>query len=571
MKLFPKLFWSFLSIFLIFAIAILIFTYGNVNRNYLDTSLHYLTEYHKLIEPMILDHYKSEDMESLDHYSKTLDAGIRITFIDLDGKVLADSDKDIRFLGNHKTRPEVISAGDSGSGFSWRYSSSVRHKMLYYAEKLSVNDVPVGYLRISFYDYQIDNLQENLLNDLTLLVLIGILLSLVITYVLSRNFIKPIQKLALATKKVADGDFSIRIVPESYDEIYSLSASFNTMTSKVQKLIEEINMQTQALRNIIDNINELLWAIDAKTEKITIANHAFDSFLETDNPAGKYYWQVIRHLKINETIKQVLNDKKSTQQEINLFNHDFSLSVNYLEESGLIIFLMHDITPLRKLEKVKKDFVTNASHELRTPIASIKGYSELLRESISDDNRSILNIIERNVSRLSFLVNDILSLASLENISKVDLEKTNVSQLLDNCCLLFKPKLAEKEIVIEKHYKEKVYADVDPFRFEQVINNLIDNAIKYTQAGKITLSAHIEGARLIFECCDTGIGISEEDQERLFERFFVTDKSRSRKSGGTGLGLSIVKHIINLHKGEISVNSKLGFGSCFHISIPRGE
>jgi len=233
--------------------------------------------------------------------------------------------------------------------------------------------------------------------------------------------------------------------------------------------------------------------------------------------------------------------------------------------------MLHDITPFKELEKMKRDFVTNASHELRTPVAAIKGYTEILKEGVAPEYQNLLEIIEKNLTRLTFLVNDILSLASLEEITQLDREETDVTQLLNNTCLLFQPKMDEKGLTLERVYDENIIAYIDPFRFEQLVNNLIDNAIKYTQSGKIVLTMKKENRNLIFECCDTGIGIPEAALNRLFERFFVVDKSRSRKSGGTGLGLSIVKHIAQLHQGTISVKSKPGEGSCFHVELPLPE
>ncbi|MCF7913128.1 MAG: HAMP domain-containing protein [Candidatus Cloacimonetes bacterium] len=568
MKLFGKLFWSFLSIFLVFAIAFFVFTYRNVNSSYRDTSLHYLQEFENIIKPQVMEFVINDNYEGLDTYSRQLAAGIRISYIDISGNVLADSDRDKETLENHADRPEIIAARENGSGFSWRYSVSVNHKMLYYADLIRIGAEPAGFLRLSFYDYQIEELQRSLSRDLTIYLFIGFIVSLIITYILSRSFINPIKKLALATRKLADGDFSSRLHPGSRDEIYDLSVSFNTMTDKIQLLINQISTQKESLRSIIDNINELLWVVDTNTEKITLANKAFARFLEIEDPTGKHYWQIFRNIELNQIIKDAITSKKTARKEITLQEHIFHLSIYFPQDNGSIIILLHDITPVRQLEKVKRDFVINASHELRTPLASIKGYTELLKTSIQPENEKILQAIERNNLRLTFIVNDILSLASLEDISSLDLELTNISQILDNSCTLFQTRLSDKNLTLTKNYQPDIYASVDSFRFEQLVNNLVDNAIKYTSQGEITLSLSTRNNQLLFECSDTGIGISENLLTRIFERFFVVDKSRSRKSGGTGLGLSIVKHIVQLHNGNISVNSNIDGGTTFKISIP---
>ncbi|MCF7859094.1 MAG: HAMP domain-containing protein [Candidatus Cloacimonetes bacterium] len=568
MKLFSKLFWSFLTVFLLFAIIFYIFTYKNVNSNYLDASRHYLEEYGNIIQAGIISFVHSGDYEGLDRYIHGLNTQIRITYIDLDGKVRADSDKDKKTLENHADRPEIISAWENGTGFAWRFSTSVNHKMLYFAERIMVEDVTAGFLRLSFYDYQIEELQKSLSQDMTKYLIIGVMISLILTYFISRSFIKPIQMLASATKKLSAGDFSVRLNPSSKDELYDLSLSFNIMTDKIDKLVQEISAQKESLRNIIDNINELLWVIDTHTEKITMANKAFSRFLGIEDPTNKHFWEIFRNMEINQLIKDAISDRKAVIKEVNIREHICHMSIYFHQENGSMIILLHDISPLRQLEKVKRDFVINASHELRTPLASIKGYTELLKRNVSPENENILEAIERNNQRLTFIVNDILSLASLEDISSLDREKANVSTLLDNAANIFKTRLEAKNLKLKKNYLPNVYALIDIFRFEQIVNNLIDNALKYTSQGSITLSLVIENKNLVFECKDTGIGIPENSLSRIFERFFVINKSHSRKSGGTGLGLSIVKHVVQLYGGEISVKSVLNSGSSFKISIP---
>ncbi len=567
MKLFAKLFWSFLSVFLIFAVIFFIFTYKNVNSNYLDASRHYLAEYENIIKFNILEYVIENNYEGLDRYVKELQAQIRITYIDQEGNVKADSDKDKETLENHANRPEIIAALAKGSGFAWRFSTSVNHKMLYFADRIMLDNETVGFLRLSFYDYQIEELQKSLSQDMTRYLLFGLITSLILTYFISRSFINPIKKLALATRKLAQGDFSSRLNPSSRDEIYDLSVSFNTMTEKIELLVQEISAQKESLRSIIDNINELLWVIDTRTEKITLANKAFSRFLDIEDPTDKHYWEIFRNIEINQIIKDAINDHKAVMKEVTIRDHICHMSIYFPQDNGSIIILLHDITPIRQLEKVKRDFVINASHELRTPLASIKGYTELLEGNLSEENENILKAIERNNQRLTFIVNDILSLASLEDISSLDRELANVSALLDNSCNIFQSRIHDKGLVLKRNYDPNIYASIDIFRFEQMVNNLIDNSIKYTTEGMIKLSLAVENDLLIFECADTGIGIPENSLSRIFERFFVVDKSRSRKSGGTGLGLSIVKHIVQLHNGDISVNSIPGSGTSFKISI----
>lgn len=568
MKLFSKLFGSYVIIFLLFIIFFMAFSYKTINRNYLKTSSHYLKEFDQIIMSQIMDKILLENYHELDDYVKSLQTSIRITFINPQGMVIADSDNQPQDMDDHSQRPEILEAGKNGTGVKWRFSDTMGRKMLYYAHKLEHDGETLGYLRLSFFDYQIEKLRSGLLEDVSQLLVIGLLAALLVTFLLSKHFLVPVQRLAKASRNIREGDFTIRLRPQTRDEMEELSISFNSMLDHIEKLINETRSQKEALRKIIESLTDLLWVIDVKSEKISLSNSAFQSLFNLDDAEGMYYWEVIRSLEINNFIKESLQKRQSEKRNVNLFNKEFIISGTYLWETNSLIFLMNDITAFKQLEQVKRDIVANASHELRTPLVSIKGYTELLSERLKGDDQRIVKILQRNINRLSSLVNDILILSHLEKISKADLALTNVSQLMDNICLLYKLRLEEKNLHLVKDYQAGIMAYIDAYRFEQMVNNLLDNAVKYTKEGSITLSVSLVDNELIFECSDTGIGIPEDLISRVFERFFVVDKSRSRKLGGTGLGLSIVKHIVNLHQGKIRLESTIGKGSRFIVRLP---
>ena len=243
-------------------------------------------------------------------------------------------------------------------------------------------------------------------------------------------------------------------------------------------------------------------------------------------------------------------------------------SSSYLKETDEIVFILHDTTELQQLETIKKDLILNVSHELRTPLTSIKGFLETLEDELENDHAYYIQVIKRNTDRLIHIVNDLLILAKLEHSQKLEYEEIDLAELFDNMSLLFENKIKEKNISLLKEIDSNLpKLQADRFKLEQVLINLIDNAIKYTDIGTVKLKAYFD-KKFYLEVSDSGRGIPQKHLDRLFERFYVVDKSRSRKLGGSGLGLSIVKHIVQLHNGEIKVTSEIGKGTVFTVILP---
>jgi len=245
-------------------------------------------------------------------------------------------------------------------------------------------------------------------------------------------------------------------------------------------------------------------------------------------------------------------------------------SVTPLKGGEEIVSIFHDMTEMKDIEKIKRDFVINVSHELRTPLTAIKGYTETLRKEVdTGPAKKYLEIVERNTNRLINIVNDLLLFSSLEEKPTLELEEIELSGFLGNVIKIFDQKLKDKRLPLAVDVKENIPTiKADAFKLEQMLVNLLDNAIKYTDHGEIAISASVRENRVQIQVRDTGIGIPKENIPRVFERFYVVDKSRSRKSGGTGLGLSIVKHIVLLHKGTINIESTLGSGTSVTVTLP---
>jgi two-component system phosphate regulon sensor histidine kinase PhoR len=285
---------------------------------------------------------------------------------------------------------------------------------------------------------------------------------------------------------------------------------------------------------------------------------------------GRYYWEVVRSSKFDELINQVMEKKESSSAEVELNEKIFLSSAAYLGSQELAVVTLHDLTEAKRLERVKKEFVVNVTHELRTPLTAIKGFVETLEEEKDKKKQNYLRIIKRNTDRLIRIVEDLLSLTELEEKEfPLEREEVNLKELAENVFKIFEQEAKEKDLYLKLLADEKLpLVRADSFRLEQMFVNLLDNGLKYTEKGGVTVGLKSKENEVIIEVEDTGIGIAAEHLPRIFERFYTVDKARSRKLGGTGLGLSIVKHIVFLHGGKIQVKSDLGLGTKFTVTLP---
>jgi two-component system phosphate regulon sensor histidine kinase PhoR len=284
---------------------------------------------------------------------------------------------------------------------------------------------------------------------------------------------------------------------------------------------------------------------------------------------GKSYWTVVNDVSLLELIQRALGEKTSMSREVELFGHYYQCNATYLLNMDELVIIMHDITGIKHLQRIKRDFVSNVSHEMRTPLTAIKGYAETMK-GIDEENESYLSVIKKHTERLINIVEDLLILSEMEEIGmKLDLDMVDVNETISSIMKIFNPRIQEKSLSVALQLDPHIpQIQADRLKLEQAFINLIDNAVKYTEKGTIAVSTKIIEGFLIIEVHDTGIGIPDTHIPRLFERFYTVDKSHSRKLGGTGLGLSIVKHIVLLHNGTIDVESEVGEGTTFRIDLP---
>jgi two-component system phosphate regulon sensor histidine kinase PhoR len=493
----------------------------------------------------------------------------RITVIDAKGTVVADSIADPRVMENHLNRPEVVEALTGRTGISRRFSSTTNQEALYVALPLEKDGRVEGVIRTSVFAGDI-RIPPRLMGRMSEMLALFSLLALIATLFISRNISRPIRELTGAARRLASGDFNTRVFMKRNDEFRALADTFNSMSRELQGAFEELKRQKAELKGIVDSLREGLLVVSRKGA-IIYCNESLKAILGLDSALeGQIYWQVLGQPQFIELMEKARDGRLSPVEEVEIEGKTFLCSAARVEPEDEMVLVLHDITSMKEVEKIKRDLVSSVSHELRTPLTSIKGFAETLEEEIEGKNKHYVEIIRRNTDRLIAMVGDLLSLSQLEEKgAELEIEKVDLKMLAEQTIRIFDAQAKEKHLALRLESPSElppVYAD--PFKVEQMLINLLDNAIKYTDQGEVSLVLGRGDRDVTISVNDTGIGMPKEKLSRIFERFYVIDKSRSRKTGGTGLGLSIVKHIALLHGGEVSVESTPGTGSHFHVRLP---
>jgi two-component system phosphate regulon sensor histidine kinase PhoR len=528
-------------------------------------------------------------------------SGARITVIDNSGKVRADSAPDPETIEDRSDRPEVQQAFLSGQGESLRFSTASERQMVYQAMRYQLPGGSPVVVRaakpLATLDVALSELRRRLLVASLVIFLIGLIASLMI----SRMFSARVERLTEFSKRVAEGDFRPLPGDSSSDELAELGASLNEtarrLESEIALLSGERNRSSAILRSMVEGVA----VIDAQ-ERLVFCNRAFSEILNIDSKSseGRPLIEVVRNSELTGLIRKALDGEEGLQSDIVtgiVLQQSFSVtaapvkaleptaSASHLSRantafptqkpSGAVVVL-HDVTELRRLERVRQDFVANVSHEFKTPLTAIQGFAETLLGGALEDpknNRRFLEIMRDHANRLARLTDDLLKLARIE-AGKLELEfsPVGVIEFIERCAETALMKASRKQITLDIEIPPGLPAvRGDATLLRDVLQNLVDNAIQYTPpCGRIRVSARVNSNsnEMVIEVMDTGIGIPLIDQERIFERFYRVDAARSREAGGTGLGLSIAKHIVDAHGGRLWVESTVGEGSRFSFSIP---
>jgi two-component system, OmpR family, phosphate regulon sensor histidine kinase PhoR len=522
-----------------------------------------------------------EDLAPLrDWVSQMASSGARVTVIASDGRVLADSQSDPQTMENHATRPEIQEAMARGDGRSIRHSVTINRDLLYYAVRQDSFGGPSAVLRFALPLETVDEVLSSFRQRLWLASFFILLIAGAISMLFSRSFTGRVERLEEFSRRVAEGDFRPQPRDGSGDALEALGISLNRTAARldrtIQTLTEERNLSSAILGSMVEGV-----AVVNGSERLVFANPGFAEILGLDVPptSGSALVEVVRQTELVEAVRQVLGGESRVQSEIvtgTLRQHFFAITVASVRAGDTIgaVVVLHDITELRKLERVRRDFVANVSHEFRTPLTAIQGFSETLLAGAIDDpqNRTrFLEIILEHSRRLARLTEDLLMLSKMDaERLELEIRRLSVSQLIESCLETAQRRAAEKDLRISVNAPERL-PDIagDRRRLAEVLQNLLDNAIQYTlPGGQIVLSAATAGEEVVLTVSDTGIGIPQADQPRIFERFYRVDVARSREAGGTGLGLAIAKHLVEIHGGRLWVESEIGQGSRFHFSVP---
>lgn len=582
-----RLFFSYTLIILISFGLVAFFLDKNLEKDSLSNIQSSLTTEANLIKNQIpLERLKAGDSVYLEALANTLrpKAKCRITIINPGGRVLADSEEPaerIPRMENHLNRPEVKNALARDIGINLRYSVTLKINMLYVALPVKDGNETIGILRLAL---PLENVQKTLFG-IRKIVLMGLLFALGFAFILGTllagRTIKLINRMIQVSQKYSQGDFSRRITRTSGDEIGQLAVALNQMAQGLEDKIKEIKTQNQELAAIFNSMVEGVIVTDSAGRIISINPTIEKIFgILKNETEGKNFLEAIRNNDISEVISAVLEKGKSVSTELTLVypvQRIFEVNAIPIFENKTVsgcLAVIHDITEIRRLETVRRDFVANVSHELKTPLTSIKGFVETLLEGALEDqenNRNFLKIIRDHTDRINSLVDDLLSLSHLESKEIIlDKKSFNLKQQVEQIISGFSSQLKKKSIEIKNELPAEILLNADKNRIEQVLTNLIDNAIKFNhENGSVKIYAQEIDAKIKIIVEDSGIGIPQKDLPRIFERFYRVDKARSRSLGGTGLGLSIVKHIIELHGGLVGVESTEGLGSKFFFTIPQ--
>ena len=529
------------------------------------------------------------DSVSFEAQIRTIDklSDTRITIVNLNGKVIADSRENPANMENHKERPEIIEAFNGNTGSSIRYSATLKTDLMYIAipwPEAGTN--PPVILRCAEPLYDIDKPFGAIYTNLTIGGFIIILLAGGISLLISRRIYQPVNAIKKASEQYAAGDFSHKIYPSKDHDLNVVSESLNKMAILLDERLRVIGEQKNIQQAVLESMKEGVLAVDYE-EKILLMNQTAEEILAIpeNNVTGKTLQEVVRVSEIHKFFKKVLTEGSSAETEIIIpLEKEKTLQligtilydVNNKAIGALIV--LNDISNLRFIDTIKKDLVANVSHELKTPLTTIKGFIETLKDGAINDKADadrFLEIISKHIERLNLIIDDLLTLSKLEQkdtAGSIVKSEQNILNLLNSVVQDYIFKANTKNIKLIVNCPDNLSANLNAQLIEQALGNLIDNAIKYSDNNtSIILSAGITGNEFIISVKDKGWGIEKEHIPRLFERFYRVDKSRSRDVGGTGLGLAIVKHIVSLHGGTISVNSTPSKGSTFSIHIPYLE
>lgn len=510
----------------------------------------------------------------------------RVTFIEKDGTVIGDSESDPHTMNNHMDREEIRAAAAGGVGSAIRYSATLDKNMLYIAAPVQAGNLFDGYIRLSMSLEAVEVGVRNAWTVMGISLLILFLVAAVVSYRVASGLTKPLEHITVVANRISRLDYGARVRLERRDEIGELGKAIDNMADSLEKQLKIIRDNEDLLQSVLANMTGGMLMVNS-LGNVALVNRFAEEVLGVSSKrlTGKSYHELKRHYELTKLLGEGLRRKERIHDEQTLYDPEPRLiqidGVPMFEDDDTyrgMLFLIQDISNIRRLERMRSEFVANVSHELKTPIAAVKGFAEtLLGGGVQDEqtSRAFLQIIYDESERLNRLIGDILELSKIESKrSPLNFSPIHLQPFFDTIREMLNSSAAKKNITMEMNVPEEMFMEADEDRLRQIFVNLISNAVNYTQdGGKVRLTVEEKISengeeRILFHVRDTGMGIPKKDLPRIFERFYRVDKARSRSSGGTGLGLSIVKHLVDLHRGTVTVESEVNIGTTFTVNLP---
>jgi len=587
-KLIRQIFPAFLVIIVLSLSAVASYSTSYFKTFFLENSEKELMVRAKLLQNQFADilSVDPQNMRYVDDQCKNIGdtTGTRVTIILPSGSVIGDSFGETDLMENHMTRPEIMAAFKGKEGISRRYSSTLDKTMMYIALPVIKNEHIIAVVRTSLSVSVIDDKIRSVRNSIFLAMLGTIVVAALVSLFVSRQLTRPIEEMKKGAAEFAKGNLVSRMAVPDSEELAELAVTMNHMAESLDEKIRAFENRSRELEAVHASMQEGVIAIDKDQRIITINQAAAKIFgFAVHELKARYILEAARNVEFQRFIQNALDTHEPVEEDI-LMSGDEDLILN-IHSSALYdthnrrmgtLIIVHDITRIRRLEKMHKEFAANVSHELKTPLTSIQGFIETLQEMLAENNTQeagkFLNIIEKNVNRMVALIDDLLSLSRLERLQGTHIlfERHNLAGLIHGAVNSCEGAARAKNITLNIDCPEDLTVMVDPILMEQAVINLVDNAVKYSPADKtIAISVTKNNAFTDIMVQDNGCGIDKEHLPQIFNRFYRVDRSRSRNEGGTGLGLAIVKHIVQYHRGKIDVRSVREKGSTFKISIPN--
>ena len=596
----PRLFWrlyaTYLVIVLLCTAAVGFYAVRSVRDFYYDQTERDLQARAALVRDQLTSAMTADTPQQLETLVRQLGraSGTRITLIAVDrpgvvrGQVLADSEADPATMENHNTpdRPEFQTALLGRPGKAIRPSRTLKENMMYVAVPVTENGRITTVLRTALPLNRVNDALAKLYGSIGVSALIVAIIAAIIGYSVSRRISDQMRDIKVGAKRLAAGDFTQKLYVPRVEEFASVAESINQMAEDLDEKLRRLTQERNEREAVLASMVEGVLAVDAE-ERVIAVNAAAARLLDTDPVAaeGKSIQEIVRNPDLQHVVAQTLDGHRPIEADIvmRVGAEDRNLQANgtllHGDDGGPdvgAVVVLNDVTRLKRLEAVRRDFVANVSHELKTPVTSIKGFAETLEDGALEDpeaSRRFVRIIAGQADRLNSIIEDLLALSTLEQSGDSPLLQLEEADLCDVVAVALEvcgPKAEAKRIVLNEGCPGTLLARVSPPLLEQAVVNLIDNAVKYSAEGStVEVDLAQTDDEIVVSVTDQGQGVAREHLPRLFERFYRVDKARSRDLGGTGLGLAIVKHIAQIHGGRVSVDSVVGRGSTFRIHLPR--